>query len=55
MVSTAPQAASGMTTVMGFDGKVCACAPAIAAKIAKTESMSLFIVTVPKPLEVIPP
>src|SRR6187455_2901407 len=53
MVSTAPPAASGMTTVIGFDGKVCACATPHAAKIAKTESMSLFIVTVPKPLEVI--
>src|SRR6185369_13083222 len=44
LVSTAPPAASGITTVIGFDGKVCASAP---PAVAKTTSAAMKIRLIP--------
>src|SRR4051794_35906634 len=45
IVSTAPPAASGITTVTGFDGKPCACALATDASTAHAASNVRFIST----------
>src|SRR5262245_7633126 len=45
VVSTAPPAGSGMTMVIGFDGKVCAGAAAIPASEASAARNSRFITT----------